>query len=265
MRVAVIQLNSSGMLGNNLIATQLLVQRAVKEGARLVVLPQHFSSIPKDNRDWLLTQEEPGKGRVQQFMAQIAKDYGVWIVGCIPLKTSDPMKITNSCLVYDRSGNQVARYDKRHLFDAYLGDLEQHEESEYTQAGHEICVIQTPFGKLGLAVGFDLRFVDHFKALRAAGAEIIALPAAFPFCVGEVHWQALVSARAIDQQAYVLAANQTGRHDNHWQTYGHSMIVGPWGRVKNQCGDCVGLAIADLDLNRLRFLREEFPHFNRQD
>ena len=264
-KIAAIQMSSTASVGNNLVQVELMVRKAAKEGVKCVVLPQHFACIPKDPKDIVLVREALGSGRIQRFIAELARQHRIWIVaGSQPISCSDEALITNTCLVYDQDGNCVARYDKQHLFDTYLGDLEQYEESSYSQVGGEaLTVVKTPFGNIGLAVGFDLRFPEHFVALREAGAQIITVAAKFPRCLGDKQWHPLVTARAIDNQCYVIAANQYGRHESHWQTYGHSMIVEPWGSVLNQCVDGTTCVMSDIDLERLNFLRDEFAQYRQ--
>ena len=259
-QIAAIQLNTTSSVGNNLIATQLMAKRAVDAGAKMLVLPECFAYLPREAEDIFLVKEVFGQGRIQTFLHKLASELGVWVVaGTIPLTTDSERRITNTCLVYDNQGNCVQRYDKQHLFNAYLGDLEQHEESRYIQAGEQLGLVNTPFGKLGLVIGNEVRHASVFHRLREQGVEIIAVAAQFPDLIGEVQWRALVAARAIDVQAYVVAANQFGRHENHWKSYGHSMIVDPWGTLLTQRVDGHGFVAADCNLDRVSFIRSEFP------
>ena len=259
-QIAAVQLNSTSTVGNNLIATQLMAKRAVEAGAKCLVLPECFAYIPREPEDIFLVQESFGRGRIQNFLSKLASDFNVWIVaGTVPLATGGEQTITNSCLVYNNQGKCVTRYDKQQLFDAYLGDLEQHEESRFTIPGDKLGIVQTPFGQVGLVIGNELRHASIFSALREHSVDIIAVVAQFPDIIGEIQWRALITARAVDTQAYVVAANQFGRHENHWKSYGYSMVVDPWGTLLSQRAEGHGFVAADCDLDRVGFIRSEFP------
>lgn len=259
-QIAAIQLNATSTVGNNIIAAQLMAKRAVDAGAKMLVFPEHFAYVPRQPEEILLIKESLGQGRIQAFLHKLARELNVWIVaGSMPLATANERMITNTCLVYNNQGECVYRYDKQRLFDAYLGDLEQHEESRFTVAGDQCGMVNTPFGKLGLVIGSELRYADIFKMLRKQGAEIIALMAQFPALMGGVQWRALVTARAVDAQAYLIAANQFGLHENHWKSYGNSMVVDPWGTMLTHRVDGHGFVAADCDLKRVSFIRSEFP------
>ena len=180
--------------------------------------------------------------------------------GTLPLKANDDSKIRAACLLYDDQGRQVARYDKIHLFDVSLVDSdESYNESETIEAGDRSVVVDTPFGKLGLAVCYDLRFPELFRSMLDQGMELLALPSAFTAMTGKAHWEPLVRARAIENLCYVLAAGQGGYHVNGRETYGHSMIVDPWGQVMNELANGSGLVCASIDQDRLNNIRRTFP------
>ncbi len=265
IKVAVIQINACAAIAPNLLTIKLLARKAVDEGACLLVLPENFGFIGAKDEDVFLIQEPYGcdgaDHRLQHFVSEMARRHKIWIVGgTIPLRCKDETKVRSACMVWNTEGEVVARYDKMHLFDVFLaGNGEHYQESKIYEPGSKIVVIPTPFGKLGLAVCYDLRFSDLFHAMRMQGAEIIALPSAFTAATGRAHWQILLQARAIESQVYLLAANQVGTHANNRVTYGHSMIVGPWGNILAQQQGGVGFAVAEIDLLRLQVLREDFP------
>ncbi|MDF2529717.1 MAG: hypothetical protein K0Q57_597 [Gammaproteobacteria bacterium] len=259
-KVAAIQMSSVSAVGTNLLTAQFLMTRAVEAGANLIVLPENFAFIGNNETDILLIKEKYGQGRIQDFIAAQAKELGVWIVaGTVPIESANESKIFSSCIVWNEKGEQVARYDKIHLLNADLGGLEHYQEPDYIVPGSEVIVIKTPIGQLGLSVSYDLRFPRHFRQLRDLGAEIIAVPSAFPAIMGKLHWRPLLKARAIENQCYVIGANQQGIHDSHRQTFGQTMIIGPWGRVLGFHEMGIGYAVVDVDLERLHFLRAEFP------
>jgi len=261
-RVACIQMTSTENVSENLSEAKKMLQKASDEGAKLVVLPENFSIMDLDPMDKVKYKEAFGHGPIQDFLKNEAAHHGIWIVGgTIPLAA--PMnqeKVYAACLVYNDRGDCVGRYDKIHLFDVKLRESqENHNESKTIAPGNEVIVIDTPFGKLGLAVCYDLRFPELFRLMQTSGAEIIALPAAFTQVTGLAHWDILIRARAIENQVYMLAAAQTGEHPDHRKTYGHSMIVNPWGEVKASLPLGIGALSADIDLNFLHQLRGDFP------
>ena len=260
-KIAAIQMTSCSAIGPNLMTAQKLIIQAAELGAKVVVLPEYFACVPKQEKDIFLVQEPFGKGRVQDFMAKCAKENSVWIIaGTIPLSTSNPNKVSPACLVYNDQGEVVARYDKIHLFDARLGVTgEEYCESEYYQAGTQVVTVDTPVGKIGLSICYDLRFPELYRQLREQGADIFVLPAAFTAITGRMHWRTLLRTRAIENQCYMIAANQGGVHDNGRETHGSSMAVGPWGTVLEIKEVGIGVVMADVDLVRVQVLREEFP------
>ncbi|MDF2940772.1 MAG: putative enzyme [Gammaproteobacteria bacterium] len=259
-KIAAIQMSSTSAIGTNLLTAQFLMTRAVEAGANVIVLPEHFAFIGSNESDILLIKEQYGHGRIQDFIAAQASELGVWIVGgTIPIASGDESKVFSSSIVWDDKGQQVARYDKIHLLNADLGGLEHYQESEYIIPGNGSVVIKTPVGNLGLAASYDLRFPKQFRQLRDQGAELIAVPSAFPAIMGKLHWRPLLKARAIENQCYLIGANQQGMHDSHRQTFGQSMIIGPWGRVLGFHEMGIGYVVVDVDLERLHFLRAEFP------
>jgi nitrilase len=248
-------------VGANLLEAERLIGMAVDKGAGLVVLPENFAIMGKEESDKVAVRESDQGGPIQDFLSQQAKKHAIWLVGgTVPLAATADNKIRAACLLYDDKGKCAARYDKIHLFDVALVDNdERYTESETIESGDRTVVVDTPFGKLGLAVCYDLRFPELFRTMLDQGMEVIALPSSFTAITGRAHWEPLVRARAIENLCYVLAAGQGGYHLNGRATYGHSMIVDPWGQVMNELANGSGLVCADMDLNRLKNIRRTFP------
>lgn len=259
--VAVIQLASGPHIEANLLQVERLLRKAAENGSKLIVLPENFALMGNTEKEKVRQSESQGDGRIQQFLSEQASQLGVWIVGgTIPLQCPDRDRVYAATLVYDDSGRQVARYDKIHLFDVRLIDTEeQYDESATIKPGDSIVVINTPFGKLGLAVCYDLRFPEMFRAMLDRGVEMVALPAAFTEKTGKAHWEILVRARAIENLIYLIAADQGGYHVNGRKTYGHSMIVDPWGSILDCLQQAPGIAWANIDLSSLEAVRYNFP------
>ncbi len=259
--VACVQMASGLNVGANLLEVERLIGMAVDKGARLIVLPENFAFMGKEETDRIAVREGDDGGPLQDFLSQQAKKQGIWLVGgTVPMAARANNKIRAACLLYDDQGKRAARYDKIHLFDVSLVDSnESYTESEAIESGDEAVVVDTPFGKLGLAVCYDLRFPELFRTMLDQGMEIIAMPSAFTAITGKAHWNTLVRARAIENLCYVLAAGQGGYHVNGRETYGHSMIVDPWGQVMNELANGSGLVCADIDMERLKNIRRTFP------
>ncbi len=232
-RLAAVQMASGPRVHANLLAAGRLIAEAARGGARLVVLPENFAHMGREEHDKLALAEQPGDGPIQDFLAREAARLGIWIVGgTLPLAGRDAGRVRASCLVYDERGRQVARYDKMHLFDVeVVGSEERYMESDTVEPGDELAVVDTPVGRLGLAVCYDLRFPELFRCLQARGAEIIVLPSAFTAVTGQAHWEPLLRARAIENLCYIVAAAQGGSHASGRQTHGDSMIVDRWGLI----------------------------------
>lgn len=259
-RVAAIQMCSSCNVDENLQSAAELIAQAAAQKAKLIVLPEMFSIMGTQAEDKVTIQEEYGEGKIQNFLADIAKKHNVWIVGgTIPIASDDPNRVKAACILYNDQGEVVARYDKINLFDANLEGNESYQESRTTMRGEQIVVADTPFGKLGLSVCHDLRFPDLYAELRRQGAEIIAAPAAFAMKTGKVHWELLTRCRAIDTFCYLIGAGQGGMHTNGRETYGNSIIVDPWGRVIDQVTDDHPIVYADIDLDELHRIRKKMP------
>ncbi len=260
-RVAAIQMASGPNVGANLIEAGRLIADAAADGAGLVVLPENFAHMGNQETDQVKIRECPGQGQIQDFLAEQAAKHGIWLVGgTLPMEANVPHKVRAACLVYDDRGEAVARYDKIHLFDVKLIDSdESYQESRAIEPGQQVTVVDSPFGRLGLAVCYDLRFPELFRQLVDAGAELLAVPAAFTAITGKAHWEVLVRARAVENFCYVAAAAQGGYHINGRETYGHSMIVDPWGRVLDCLPSGSGYVVADIDPELIANTRRNFP------
>jgi deaminated glutathione amidase len=245
----------------NLLEAGRLIKKAVEAGAKLVVLPENFAIMGMNEADKVDIREEDGKGPIQEFLAEQSARHGIWLVGgTIPLAATDADHVYAACLLYDDKGKRVARYDKIHLFDVRITESgERYNESATIEPGDSIVVVDTPFGKLGLAVCYDLRFPGLFRRMIEEGVEIFAMPSAFTAITGRAHWDALVRARAIENMCFMIAPAQGGYHANGRETYGHSMIVDPWGVVLDTLPRGSGVVVADIDLGRLHDLRRTFP------
>ena len=260
-RIAAIQMASGPNVSANLIEAERLVGLAVDDGARLVVLPENFAHMGLADEDKLEIREQDGSGQIQDFLAQLARRFGIWLVGgTVPLVAHDPHRIRAACLLFNDQGERVARYDKMHLFDVQIEEsAEDYTESLTIEPGENISVTETPFGKLGLAVCYDLRFPELFRSMLDEGMELLALPAAFTAITGRAHWEVLVRARAIENLCYVIAAAQGGYHLSGRETYGDSMVVGPWGVILDRLPRGSGFVCADFDFDRLAYARRNFP------
>lgn len=260
-KMACIQMASGPNVGANLIEAGKLIHQAAKQGAKLVVLPENFAIMGLKATDTLKVREADGSGLMQNFLAQQAQRHQVWIVGgTIPLVADDPNKVRAACLLYNDLGQRVARYDKIHLFDVQVvGSDERYTESETIEAGNELVVVDTPFGRLGLAICYDIRFPELFRAMLDQDMDFIAVPSAFTAITGRAHWECLVRSRAIENLAYVFAAAQGGYHLNGRETHGDAMIVDPWGTVLDRLPRGSGVVCAEVDLERVRSTRRHFP------
>jgi predicted amidohydrolase len=259
--IACIQMASGPNVGANLLEAERLIGQAVSRGAKLVILPENFALMGLSERDKVAACEPEGTGPMQVFLSMQAARHGIWIVGgTVPLATNSVGKVRAACLVFDDTGRQAARYDKIHLFDVRLVDSnEQYTESETIEPDDKVVVVDTPFGRMGLAVCYDLRFPELFRQQLEQGMELLALPAAFTAITGRAHWEILVRARAIENLCYVAAAAQGGYHMNGRETHGHSMIIDPWGTVLDSLARGPGVVCANIDLERLEIARRNFP------
>jgi nitrilase len=252
---------SGPKIGANLLEAERLIEEAVSQQARLVVLPENFALMGMTEQDKVEHREKDGSGTIQTFLSEQSARHGIWLVGgTLPMVARDDNKVRATCLVFNDRGEQVARYDKIHLFDVQLLDTnEQYTESETIEPGDKVVVIDTPFGRMGVAVCYDLRFPEQFRQQLDAGMEILVLPSAFTAITGRAHWEVLVRARAIENLCYVIAPDQGGYHFSGRETYGHSMIVDPWGTVLNSLARGPGVVCAPIDMAMLKSARRNFP------
>jgi nitrilase len=257
-----IQMVSGPSVAENLAAAAELLARAAAGGAQLAILPENFALMGRGESDKVQVREAEGEGPIQAFLAEQAARHRLWLVGgTIPLRTAaDDNRVRAACLLFDDRGRQVARYDKVHLFDVQVvGSAERYAESATIEPGDRYVVADTPFGRLGLAVCYDLRFPEQFRALVEQGMEILALPAAFTAATGKAHWETLLRARAIENQCYVIASAQGGKHANGRETYGDSLIIDPWGEILDRLPEGPGVVLAEFDRERLANIRQQFP------
>lgn len=255
--VAAIQMASGPNVAANLAEAERLIAAAVKQGAKLIALPEYFAIMGLKDTDKLAVKETEGNGPIQTFLAKLAKKHKIWLIGgSVPLACDNPNKVRNSCLVYDDKGKLVGRYDKIHLFGFNLG-TEHYDEENVIEPGNEIVVLDTPFGRLGLSICYDLRFPELYRAMP--DVDIIVVPSAFTATTGKVHFETLVRARAIENLAYVIAPAQGGYHLSGRETHGDTMIVDPWGVVLDRLPRGSGIVVASINADYQKSLRTSLP------
>jgi len=244
-------------VSSNLTEAERLIAIAVEQGAKLIVLPEYFCMMGAKDIEKVSVRETFGDGPIQRFLSKMAREFEVWIIGgTVPLTSNYPNKVRNSCLVYNDKGEQVARYDKIHLFGLDLGTEHYHEENTI-ESGDSIVVVDTPFGKIGLSICYDLRFPELYRAMGEV--DIIVLPSAFTETTGKAHWESLIRARAIENLCYVIASAQGGYHLSGRETHGNSMIVDPWGVVLDRLPRGSGVVIASINRDYQASLRKSLP------
>jgi len=255
-RIAAVQMVSAPERDANLAAAGRLLGEAAAAGARLAALPENFYCIGRTERDKLAYREADGKGPIQEFLSAAARNHGMWIVGgTAPIQTSSAEKIRSASLVYDDQGRRVARYDKMHLFRFERG-AERYDEARTLEAGTAAAALDSPFGRLALSVCYDVRFPELYRSLGRF--DIMFVPSAFTVPTGAAHWETLLRARAIENQAFVVAPAQGGLHPGGRRTWGHSMIVDPWGEVLGVRPEGEGVVLADIELARIEEVRGSF-------
>jgi len=261
MRVAALQMTSGPHVEANLAAADLLLAEAAATGARLAVLPENFAFMGLKDADKLAVAEPDGEGPIQRFLSQTARRLHLWVIGgTIALTVPGERRVAAACLVFDEQGQRVARYDKIHLFDVDIpGKDENYRESANIRAGSAAISFESPVGKIGLSVCYDIRFPELYRQLSAAGAQILTVPSAFTAPTGRAHWETLLRARAVENLCYVIAPAQSGFHENGRETYGDSMIVDYWGRVLARLPRGRGCVTAELDLAEQSRVRASFP------
>jgi len=259
-KVAAIQMVSTPELQQNFDAAARLVAQAAGQGAQLVLLPEYWPIMGRHERDKLSHAEADGSGPIQELMGALAREHRLWLVGgTLPLQSAVSGKVLNTSLVYGPDGQRVARYDKIHLFNFVRGE-ENYDEARTIEPGATPVAFDAPCGRVGMSVCYDLRFPELYRALSAQGnLNLILMPAAFTYVTGAAHWEILLRARAIENQCYVLAAAQGGRHENGRRTWGHSMLVDPWGEVIAALPEGEGVVVGDMDPARLAQVRQDLP------
>ena len=259
--VAAVQMSSGENRADNLAVAARWLRVAAERGTQVAVLPENFSLMAQRDADRRALAEADGAGPVQEFLAATARELKMWIVaGSVPLANAADPRCSQACLVYDANGERVARYDKIHLFDVDLPEqAESYRESAHMAPGDAVVALDTPVGRLGLSICYDLRFPELYRQLVAAGAQWLVVPAAFTATTGEAHWEPLLRARAIENLCYVVASGQCGVHPNGRRTWGHSLIIDYWGRVLTRLAESEGIASAAIDLAAQAVARRNFP------
>ena len=262
MKIAAVQMVSTPDVDRNLDEARRLVAEAAAMGARLVALPEYFCLMGQRDTDKLAVAEPQGTGPIQQALAEAARTHGVWLVGgTLPVKVDGRAdRVRNTCLVFSPEGQQVARYDKIHLF-AFDNGREQYDEGRVLEPGAQPVAFQAEGLRVGLSVCYDLRFPELYRALSPPGApcDLLCVPAAFTYTTGRAHWELLLRARAVENQCHVLAPAQGGTHENGRRTWGHSLIVDPWGEVLACREEGPGVVVAEIDAARTAQVRQQLP------
>ncbi|RQR80723.1 carbon-nitrogen hydrolase family protein [Burkholderia sp. Bp9012] len=256
-RVAALQMVSTPDVARNLAEAGRLIAEAAGDGAQLVLLPEYFCFMGHRDTDKLALAEPYRDGPIQRFLAEAAHRHGIWVIGgTLPLKAPEPDRVLNTTLVFDPSGNEAARYDKIHLFNFEKGD-ESFDEARTIRAGDTVVTFDAPFGRVGLSVCYDLRFPELYR--RMGDCALIVVPSAFTYTTGRAHWETLLRARAVENQCYVLAAAQGGKHENGRRTWGHSMLIDPWGEIVAIRDEGASVVTGTLDPQRIADVRQSLP------
>ena len=256
-RVAAIQMASGPNVTANLQEAQRLIELAAATGARIIALPEYFPIMGMKDTDKVAARERDGEGPIQAFLAGEARRHKVWIVGgSVPLEAGTPDKVRNSCLVFNQLGERVARYDKIHLFGFEMGN-ERYSEERTIEPGDRVCTVDSPYGRLGISVCYDLRFPELYRAM--GDVDLLFVPSAFTETTGKAHWDTLIRARAIENLAYVIAPAQGGYHVNGRETHGHTMIVDPWGVVLDRLARGSGVVVAGVNPTYQAKIRRSLP------
>ncbi|WP_374675542.1 carbon-nitrogen hydrolase family protein [Ideonella sp.] len=263
MKIAAVQMVSTPDVARNLEAAGRWVAQAAAQGARLVALPEYFCLMGQRDDDKLAIAEADGDGPIQRFLADSARRHGLWLVGgTLPIRGTTPDHVRNACCVYGPTGERVARYDKIHLF-AFDNGSEHYDEGRVLEAGEQPVAfdVEDEAGRLrvGLSICYDLRFPELYRALMQPACDLLVVPAAFTWTTGQAHWELLLRARAVENQCHVLASAQGGQHENGRRTWGHSMVIDPWGEVLAVQAEGEGVAAADAPLARRAAVRRQLP------
>ncbi|MGN7981477.1 carbon-nitrogen hydrolase family protein [Burkholderia sp. 22313] len=256
-RVAALQMVSTPDVARNLAEAGRLIAEAAGDGAQLVLLPEYFCFMGHRDTDKLALAEPYRDGPIQRFLAEAAHRHGIWVIGgTLPLKAPEPDRVLNTTLVFDPNGQEAARYDKIHLFNFEKGD-ESFDEARTIRAGDTVVAFDAPFGRVGLSVCYDLRFPELYR--RMGDCVLIVVPSAFTYTTGRAHWEMLLRARAVENQCYVLAAAQGGKHENGRRTWGHSMLIDPWGEIVAFRDEGASVVTGALDPQRIADVRQSLP------
>ena len=259
MKIAALQMVSTPDVERNLDVARGLVERAAAQGARLAVLPEYFCILGRSDRDKLAVAEPLGDGPIQRMLAESARRNHLWLVGgTLPIATGDPERVMNTDLFFSPDGEQVARYDKIHLFH-YDNGRERYDEGRTLDAGSAPVAVDVDGWRVGLSVCYDLRFPELYRALMRPPCDLLCVPSAFTHSTGLAHWEVLLRARAIENQCYVVAAAQGGLHENGRRTFGHSLVIDPWGEVLSVLPEGEGVVVAELKRDRLAEVRTQLP------
>ncbi len=259
MKIAALQMVSTPSVEQNLDAARALLERAAGEGAELAVLPEYFCILGRSDRDKLAVAEAFGDGPIQRMLADSARRHGLWLVGgTLPIATGDANRVMNSNLVFSPEGERVARYDKIHLF-RYDNGTERYDEGRTLDAGSEPVAFMAAGWRVGLSVCYDLRFPELYRSLMQPPCDLLCVPSAFTYPTGAAHWEVLLRARAIENQCYVVAAAQGGMHENGRRTFGHSLVIDPWGEVMAMRPEGEGVVTAELKRERIVQVRSQLP------
>ncbi len=257
VKIAAVQMVSTPVVEENIATARRLIAQAAAQGAQLVLLPEYWPVMGMKEADKIGHAEQFDAGPIQRFMAQSAREHRLWLIGgTLPMVAPEPGKVLNTTMVYGPSGEHVIRYDKIHLFSFTKGE-ESYDEARTIVHGSAVATFDAPFGKVGLSVCYDLRFPELYRAM--GDCSLIVMPAAFTYTTGKAHWEVLLRARAIENQCYVLAAAQGGHHPNGRRTWGHSMLIDPWGEVKALLPEGEGIIVGDLDMHHIQRVRESLP------
>ena len=256
-RVAALQMVSTPERDRNLADAERLIAQAAADGAQLVLLPEYFCFMGFKDTDKLTVRESYGDGPIQQFLADATRRHKVWIIGgTLPLKAPEETRVLNTTLVFDPQGNEAARYDKIHLFNFEKGE-ESFDEARTIRPGDTVRTFDAPFGRVGLSVCYDLRFPELYR--RMGDCALIVVPSAFTYTTGRAHWETLLRARAVENQCYVLAAAQGGKHENGRRTWGHSMLIDPWGEILDVRDEGAGVVAGNIERARIDEVRQSLP------
>ena len=261
-RAAALQMVSAPDLERNLAEAGRLIAEAARGGAQLVLLPEYFCFMGFKDTDKLAIRETPGDGPIQRFLSEAAREHRVWVIGgTLPLQSPEPSRVLNTTLVFDPDGRQAARYDKIHLFNFEKGE-ESFDEARTICPGSEVRTFEAPFGRVGLSVCYDLRFPELYRQM--GDCALIVVPSAFTYTTGRAHWETLLKARAVENQCYVLAAAQGGKHENGRRTWGHSILIDPWGEIIGVREEGAGVVAGAIDPARIASVRQSLPAYRHR-